>query len=160
MLVPLLAVLAILASIVRLQFRVRNDHKLLLDDWLVLFATVCLVTETGLIYHFSKVLYLSDALNTKLAVYLWIWEDESLLEELSSAKLAYMIAYFAFGWVTIFAVKYSFLALFFPMVTKVKTRLIIWYWVTVAATTVAGIFITLDAFVVCPRFGADDSMCF
>ncbi|KAF2788172.1 hypothetical protein K505DRAFT_379079 [Melanomma pulvis-pyrius CBS 109.77] len=156
-LVLLLAILAVLASIVRLQFRVRNDRRLLLDDWLVLFATVCLVTETGLVFHFSNVLYLSDALNTQLAVYLWIWKDEALLNELFGVKLAYMIAYFAFGWVTIFAVKYSFLALFYPMVTKVKTRLRIWYWVTVAATTIAGIFITLDAFVVCPRFGADDN---
>ncbi|KAF2713933.1 hypothetical protein K504DRAFT_399564 [Pleomassaria siparia CBS 279.74] len=154
-LILLTAILAITASIVRLQFRLRNDHRFLLEDWLVLLGTACLIAETACLYHYRGAVYIYDAANSNADVYLWTQEDYELQRSLYQGGVASMVVYFGLAWGSIFAIKYSFLALFYRMIKKVKKNLTIFYWVTVAATTISALFIVLESFVLCPRFGAD-----
>lgn len=154
MLVLLLACLAVLASLSRLYFRIRQESTLLPEDWLVFFATICLIAETGCVYHLGPVLYITDAATTKPEVYNWILSDPGCLKRLTGFGPAWSDAAFTLAWIAVFSVKFSFLALFYRMVRNVRRPLTIYYWVTVAATAIAGIVVILESFILCPHFGA------
>lgn len=149
-----MACFAVLASISRLVFRLRQDRKLLLDDWLILFGTVCLIAETGCVYDFAPTMYLIDAAIMKKDVYDWISLDKTRFQALAAVGPAWVDASLTLAWVTVFSVKFSFLTLFHRMILNVRRALTIYYWITVVATAVAGIVVILESFILCPHFGA------
>ncbi|KAF2648255.1 hypothetical protein K491DRAFT_722719 [Lophiostoma macrostomum CBS 122681] len=139
-LVILLSCLAVLASACRLFFRFRNDRTLHKDDHLVFLATVCLVAETCCVYYSSDVLYIVTAS---------VGENQDTIktaakDEISRAQhfsLAWFKAYYTLSWLTIWIVKFSFLALFCRMVRKLKKSLTVYYWTTTISTGVTGIVV-------------------
>lgn len=155
----LLTVFAVLASTARLLFRYRSEHHLALEDWLVLFATICLVAETGLVYAFSRMVYFIDGATLNLPVLAFIGKDAALTKELLTAGPSTLVAYFTLGWITIFSIKYSFLALFYKMLRNVSRNLLAYFWCTVAATGMACVVVILESFILCPHFGADAGEC-
>jgi hypothetical protein len=157
-LVIFFAVTAIIASTSRLLFRYRHEDALRLEDYLVLFATTLLVVETGLVYSFTSRLYIIDAATTHLSVLSYVVKEPELAELLLETG-ATLVAYFTLGWAAIFAIKFSFLALFYRMLRNVSRKLMIYFWITVAATAISGVVIILESFILCPRFGADAGMC-
>ncbi|KAF2677066.1 hypothetical protein K458DRAFT_492097 [Lentithecium fluviatile CBS 122367] len=154
-----LAVLAIIASGSRLLFRWRNEDPLRLEDYLVLFATICLVVETGLVYSFTHRLYVIDAATTHLSVLSYVAKDPVLAQQLLETGST-LVAYFSLGWTAIFAIKSSFLALFYRMLRNVCGKLTAYFWCTVAATAISFVVIILESFILCPKFGADAAQCF
>lgn len=153
-----LTVLATIASAARLFFRYRGERKLRLEDWLVAFATVCLIAETGLVISFTRMLYFLDAATIHLPVLAFIARDPTLAAELLSNGPSTLVAYFTLGWIAIFAIKFSFLALFDKMLRGVSSKLRAFYWCTVAATGMCGVVVILESFILCPHFGADAGM--
>lgn len=153
----LLAVLAIAASVFRLVFRLRSEDSLKLEDYLVLFATICLIVETGLVYSFSRRLYVIDAATTHLSVLAYVANDPGYANQLLETGST-LVAYFTLGWVAIFAIKFSFLTLFYRMLRNVNQKLRAYFWCTVAMTAISGVIIILENFILCPKFGADAGM--
>ena len=129
-----------------------------MEDWLVLFATVCLIAETGCVYHFGPMLYLIDAATLDKMVYEWARSDSSRWQYLSNVGPAWLDAYLTLAWVAVFSVKFSFLTLFHRMVRNVKKSLTRYYWITVIATAIAGMIVIAESFFSCPHFGAAASM--
>lgn len=156
--VILLAVIAILASSARLIFRYRGDRTLHLEDYLVGFASICLVIETGLLYDFNRVLYMIDGATLHKPVLAYIGRDPELTKELLDSGPSTLVAYFTLGWLAIWAIKYSFLALFYKMLRNVSRKLTAYFWCTVAATGMSGVVVILESFILCPHFGADAGM--
>jgi hypothetical protein len=149
-----LAVTAIVASACRQLFRYRHEDSLRLEDYLVLLATALLIVETGLVYSFSHRLYVIDAATTHLPVLSYVVKDPEFAQQLLETG-ATLVAYFTLGWAAIFAIKFSFLALFYRMLRNVSRKLRTYFWITVAATGVSGVVIILESFILCPKFGAD-----
>jgi hypothetical protein len=99
-------------------------------------------------------LYYIDAATTNSRVFEWVYSDPARYEELAGVGPAWVDAYMTLAWLAIFGIKASFLALFYRMVRNVKRFLTIYYWVTVATTSVAGVVVVLSSFVLCPHFGS------
>jgi hypothetical protein len=146
------------ASISRLALRFQQERRLLLEDWLIILATVCLIAETGCVYHFSPTLYLIDAATIDPLVNEWIMSDSSRWRSLASLGPAWLDAYLTLAWFSVFSIKFSFLALFHRMIRGVKKSLTRYYWVTVTATAIAGIVVVLESFILCPHFGSAAGM--
>lgn len=136
-------------------FRYRSERTLSLEDYLVAFATMCLIAETGTMYSFVSKMYIIDGATTNLSVLAFISRDADLTKELLDSGMPTLVAYFTLGWLAIFAIKYSFLALFYKMLRNVNRRLTAYFWCTVAATGMSGIVVILESFILCPHFGAD-----
>ncbi|KAJ4357227.1 uncharacterized protein N0V89_001802 [Didymosphaeria variabile] len=156
----LLGILAILASIARLVFRYRSAQTLNLEDYFILFATTCLIAETGLLLSYTGTIYRIDGATLNVSVLKFLTGDPELSKELFNSGPSVLIAYLTLGWLAIFAVKCSFLALFYKMCRNVSRKLRAYFWVTVAATGTSCIVVILESFILCPRFGADATQCF
>lgn len=139
----------------RVIFRLRQDRRLIIDDCFVLFSTVCLVAATGCLYRFHTTLYFVDAATTNRRVNYWMIQDPARFSGFAGSGRSWADAYMTLAWLSIFGIKASFLALFHRMVRNVKRSLTIYFWVTVATTSVAGVVVVLSAFVLCPHFGSD-----
>jgi hypothetical protein len=153
-----LAVLATVASASRLWLRYRDEDLIRPEDYLVLFATICLLIETGLVYSFSRRLFVIDAATTHLSVLAYVAKDPGYASQLLQTGST-LVAYLTLGWVAIFAIKFSFLTLFYRMLRNVNRKLMAYFWCTVAATAISGVVIILENFILCPKFGADAGTC-
>ncbi|KAF2017476.1 hypothetical protein BU24DRAFT_460517 [Aaosphaeria arxii CBS 175.79] len=159
-LVPLLACIAIVASIVRLIFRLRQDARLMLDDWFVLFATLCLVCETATIYHYSHTMYFIDSTFLNSSIRASIISNDYLTRSWSAIRPDWIVASLSLAWLSIFSIKCSFLVLFYRMVQNVQRPLRIHFWVACTFTAIAGVIVIVLPFALCPRFDASSIRCF
>ncbi|KAF1966592.1 hypothetical protein BU23DRAFT_603379 [Bimuria novae-zelandiae CBS 107.79] len=155
-----LGILAVLASTARMGCRYRSAQSLNLEDYFILFATTCLITEMGLLLSFTDTIYRIDGATLNVHVLKYFIGDPELKILLLNGDSSSLMAYLTFGWLAIFAVKFSFLALFHKMCRNVSRKLTAYFWVTVAATVTSGIVVILEGFILCPRFGADATRCF
>lgn len=156
----LLGACAVLASTARLLFRYRGEHKFYMDDWFVLFATVCLIAETGLLYSFVDMLYFIEAAMTEVTVIAHIARNPELTAELLNMGPSTLVAYVTLGWTSIFVIKLSFLALFHRLLRNVSRKLTAYFWCTVVATSLSGVVVIIESFIVCPQIGSNSAQCF
>lgn len=140
-----------------MTFRIRSAQALNLEDYFVLFATTCLVAESALILAFVDTIYTIDGATLELPVLRYVVHDTELSKKFLESGSSIFIAYNTLGWVSIFAIKFSFLALFYKICSNVSRKLTAFFWVTVAATGMCGAIVILEGFILCPRFGAGAS---
>jgi hypothetical protein len=114
----------------------------------------------GLFLSFTETIYRIDGATLNVSILKFLTDDPELRKELFNSGPSILIAYLALGWLAIFAVKCSFLALFHKMCRNVSRNLTAYFWVTVAATGTSCIVVILESFIMCPRFGADAAQCF
>jgi len=131
-----------------------------LEDYFIIFATTCLIAEMGLLLSFTDTIYRIDGATLNINVLKFATVDLDLGKEFTRSGPSVLIAYLTLGWLAIFAVKYSFLALFYKMCRNVSAKLTAYYWVTVAATGMSCIVVIFESFILCPQFGADAARCF
>jgi len=136
-------------------FRYHSHRSLSLEDSLIVFATICLIVETGLILSYTRNLYNIDGATLNLDVLAFFTRDPNLQNALFDSGPSILIAYMTLGWLAVFAVKYSFLALFYKMCRNVSRKLTAWFWCTVAATGMSLVVVMLESFILCPQFGAN-----
>ncbi|KAF2475931.1 uncharacterized protein BDR25DRAFT_212315, partial [Lindgomyces ingoldianus] len=159
----ILLAIACVFSLSRLGFRLHHERRLFLDDYLILFATICLIIETVCIHHFSDRIYFVESASTNWEVMLLLAPgigNTAFQQDFSTWGPAWINGYLSVGWIAIFMVKFSFLVLFWRMVRNVTKRLTIWYWVTVAVTAASGIVVVLEAFILCPHVGKAAAKCY
>jgi hypothetical protein len=114
----------------------------------------------GLFLSFTETIYRIDGATLNVSILKFLTGDPELSKELFNSGPSILIAYLTLGWLAIFAVKCSFLALFHKMCRNVSRNLTAFFWVTVAATGTSCIVVILESFILCPRFGADATQCF
>lgn len=140
--------------VARIAIRLHSHRKLLLDDYLVLFAVANLAAATALAYKNSGNLYLDDALKRypRLAQQI----NPSVFADLLSVSLRYVLAYLAVAWTAIFAIKASFLAFFRLLINRVE-HIHTYYWTVVVITLLSWAFLVAELPIVCPYFGTKAS---
>lgn len=143
-----------------MSFRYRSAAPLKLEDYFILFATSCLIAEMGLLLSFTKIIYRIDSATLDVRVLKFLVTDPELSNELLRSGPSLLIAYLTLGWLAIFSVKCSFLALFYKMCRNVSRRLTAYFWLTVATTGLSCVIVIFESFILCPQFGADAAKCF
>lgn len=143
---------AMMATIARLAMRILQHRRLFLDDGFLLFACACLSAATGLLHRFLPVMYLDEGLNfSPLTTPFGPQEIDDLIWY---QKMVY--SFVVLSWVTIFAVKLSFLVFFRSLIRRLIWMNTYWKVVIVISLLACGFNICQD-FIACPHF--DLSMC-
>lgn len=145
-----------LAAIGRLATRFTYQKRLFADDYMLLFGCSSLIaafTLTNVMFediYFDMSLILGPG---KLV------EQESTSAGFVNRILKYQQLSFTaevLCWVTIFAVKMSFLLFFRQLINRLKGLLTYWT-ATVGIVVVSGIFCICSIFISCPHFGVSSS---
>lgn len=143
---------AMLATISRLIIRGRVQKRLLVDDYVLLFGCSALIAAFTLVnvmyedINFDMFLVFGPAEQ----VYQVSTSPDFNSRILRFQKLSFSASILC--WVTIFAVKISYLVFFRQMLDRLK-RLMIYWRVTMGIVVVSGLFCICSVYISCPRFG-------
>ena len=140
---------ASLSVVARTALRLRYQKRLFVDDAFVFFAEICLCASFGLLYASADSTYLEEALLIRPKVAEIPPDFLHRLLSLHALNTAFLILTYT----SIFAVKFSFLLLFRVLVRRVQ-KLVNFWWMAVAITTIAWIVCTVGLILICPYFGA------
>lgn len=147
---------AILATIGRVIIRLQYQTRLSADDYVLLFGCSSLVAAFTLI----NVMFESLFFHTGLL----LGSVEPVLQELTSAGFEkdilvlqrLVVSNETMCWITVFAVKISYLLFFRHLLNRMKSHLTYWT-VTMCIVIVSGIFCICNIFILCPQFGVSAS---
>ena len=140
--------MAILAFTARMVHRLKTRLRLSLEDYVLMFGVACLSAVTGILYRFTRIVFLFEATaGARPIYYIFTIQDIILLEEESSIILIGSVG-MCLVWTVIYSVKFFFLALFRLLISRVSTRISIYFWVVVAVTTL--FWVTQISFSVIP----------
>lgn len=134
--------------IMRLALRIFTRRRLYLDDYILFFGLACLTAATYLVYSFSHLIFLSNAVRLDPLVAPTLSETTKLINSLKIID-----SFLALIWTTTFAVKLSFLVFFKQLIERVSKKITIYYWVVVGVTILTWMFLVSEAFILCPYFG-------
>ena len=140
--------IAIIAAITRTVIRFRLRRRLLLDDYLLGFACVCLIAADILLYKTLPVLYLIEELSFDPAS---VTLPAGFLQQVSPHQKM-IFSYVVMAWSVIYLVKFCFLYLFRLLIDRLKGLVRYWWFVVGITAISSGICICYE-FIVCPRFG-------
>ncbi|KAF2867538.1 hypothetical protein BDV95DRAFT_446102, partial [Massariosphaeria phaeospora] len=138
------------AFVGRLAVRLTIRRKLYLDDYLLIFGTCGLVAATVIMYRFTHLIFVLNALKY----------DKSILPtkaDLNAIGSAQGINYslIAMVWTATCCVKLCFLASFKTLISNVSIRITVWYWAAVALSIIQWILGFSVPFIICPSVGND-----
>ncbi|KAF1967797.1 hypothetical protein BU23DRAFT_572950 [Bimuria novae-zelandiae CBS 107.79] len=142
---------AVLACLGRMVIRMSSRGKLQLDDGLLIFALVCLLFSTAIMYQVAPNYYLVQAL---------IRGDPDA-EAIATPQLAKLTRHYnwtfaniVLSWTAVFGVKASYFALFYPMMTVMSKRVIWFFWAAVAFSGASYIVLAFGSnFILCKELG-------
>jgi hypothetical protein len=150
--------LAIISVIGRCVIRLRSHNRPTIDDYFVLFGTVCLVVATGIFHADFESTYLSQAVYLDPSIVLQAPAPK--LIKVANTHMAYIGTELVFLWTATFAVKFSFLVFFWQLVQSVNKKILTYFWIVVGLTTVSWMFVVSEPFILCPYFGMESSELF
>ena len=153
-----------MAAFTRIGIRLHTRSRLHLDDFMLLFACICLVAATALLYHGTVAIYFAEqlALNPKqlasvsAATPVNPMAVETLLDQLVLFQRI-IWSYLALTWTAIFAVKFAFLVFFRRLVDRLPVLTMFWKFVLACTVLVYG-FCVCDAFISCSKLGMASRM--
>lgn len=137
--------LALLSVIGRMITRSYTRRRLDSDDYLLLFALICLGASTGLVHVFYQTIFVAQAVTVDPTVKF----PQDRCRHLSETRQI-VNSFLCIIWTTIFAVKLSFLALFRLLVRRLPKPITNYYWATVGITIATWIFFIAEPFILCP----------
>lgn len=141
-------ILAVLAVAGRLALRVFTRRRLFLGDAFVIFGLACLCAATALSYHMTRTLPIGEALQRYSGIVILAEQNQSLLSDMEFAASVFCLI-----WTTTYAVKFSFLVLFWQLIQRVSKWLTRYYWVVVGTCIISWLFVISEPFVLCQYFG-------
>ncbi|KAI0913395.1 hypothetical protein F4823DRAFT_630704 [Ustulina deusta] len=129
-------------------------RRVCLDDIILVVGFLSLIAATVIFYERARTLYLIFGLSRNDEIITLIAS-----QEISTVynQLNWSFGYTTTLWTTIFSVK---LCCFVFFRTLMPLRLVRYYWVAVALTITAWIYLVLQPLISCPYFGASSSKCF
>lgn len=155
-LISVLFTAAILATIGRLAIRFSYQNRLFADDYVLLFGCSSLIASFTLtIVMFEDIYFDMGLIMGPLELVL----QESTSGDFENRILRFQQLSFSTNvlcWVTIFAVKMSFLLFFRQLLGRVKAVLTYWT-VTGGIVIVSGLYCICSIFIACPHFGISSS---
>lgn len=144
--------LAVVAAAARIIVRFWFTKKLRLDDYLLLISCASLTAATGVLYYGTSSIFLGSelALDPISVTQSGINEGDVIRKVEQISKINWV--YLTLSWVTIFMIKFGFLALFRLLVNCLPRIYAFWKAVT-AFTTLVFAFAVCDTFIACPKMG-------
>ena len=136
--------LAMIAATIRTVIRMRRFHKIAADDWALFFGVLLLIPGTVLLFVAVQSNYNSE----KKAVDPNANPIELLNDAVHGTQL--VLAADVFLWLTVYAIKFSFLFFFRQLVDRLH-GLTIWWWVVFSLLLPMGILNATTNFIACPH---------
>ena len=146
--------LAIVAFLIRGYIRIRIHQKVQVEDYILLFAVVCLCAVTGLIYATLPAMY------ALVQPDLHGFENDlmfDLLGEIPRVSKTQNSAQ-TIWWLVIYFVKIAFLFFFRRLISRLR-GLNIWWWLATILTTFAGLVSMAVPWLTCPYFTIEGLLC-
>ncbi len=147
--------IAILSASVRVGFRIKFHRRLFADDAFLIFACLTLTALFATALYYTPTTFLvSDVLNSQ--------SQEGPTMSLASVDIGAVISSFrkdqflrgSLAWITVFAVKFSFLSFFRPLTERLPRLL--QHWRIVVAVNVLGfLYCVASGFLGCIEPGDD-----
>ena len=136
-----------LVTVARLAIRAHQHRRLFLDDAFLLVGCACLCAGTGVLHRLLPVLYLDERLILEPETTPLVPQD--IENFIWYQKMAY--SFVTVTWVTIFAVKFSFLFFFRKLISRLSGMITYWK-IVISVTVVACGFSVCEKFIACPHF--------
>ena len=146
--------LAIIAFVIRSYIRIRIYKKVFVEDFLLLFAVVCLCVATALAYvtlpgQYASLQVILHGFDNGLAFGLLGKIPEVSKEENVASTI---------WWLVIFPVKLAFLFFFRRLISRMR-GLNLWWWCSTAFTVIAGLVCVVANWLTCPYFSIAGVLC-
>ena len=147
--------IALIAACARTVIRVRKFGRFFIDDYFFFLGIATLITGTGILYVIVPAQY------AVIAVGAGGGGGEPLSPEFFdkiTANIVIAAAGATITWVTIFAVKFSFLFFFRTLVRRLK-KLTIWWWFILAVMIPAAVTDIAAIYMGCPQVSSGQWYC-
>ncbi|KAF2710092.1 hypothetical protein K504DRAFT_466522 [Pleomassaria siparia CBS 279.74] len=150
--VPIVLVTSLCAVAGRVYLKLQHRRKLAIDDYFLLFGTVCFIAATGLYYSMVDDVYISLLVGTDPSlIALLSPADQITLSERMLRMLKTHAAFHFLVSTTLLMVKMGFLH-FIRKAVLTRPRLYVFWKITVLITIIFSIFLMLIPFMACPHF--------
>ena len=148
-------------ALIRLILQLKLHHRLFLEDFFLFLAVLCLIASTTLTFYYMEIMYLSQELIFNHDRFILLLEHDPshadyIVDTFVNEGQPFYFACPALLWVSIFAVKFNYLAFFRRLIDRVKPLIIYWRFV-VAVTIVSFPLCVLPLKVNRVKWGLDDS---
>lgn len=159
----LFCVIAIIGATAGTAICVHKGHQHIVDESLLLFACLCLVAATALLYKTASPLYqlmMGAAAEKAVPGLKQEIPNDSVIEMVSKIE-RYSYAFGALIWAVVFAVKSCYLHFFRLLIDRQQT--LVNYWkAAIITTSIAAVFNICASFEACPKFGGQNckSLCY
>jgi hypothetical protein len=152
--IGVLSGLAVVLTIGRLIIRFLTRRRLYVDDGFLSVACILLLASTIIFYQRCYYEYIEQGILTSVpsSVGEAVKNMDQMLEQ-NSWELTNHLLF----WTAAFAVKWSYFALFKPLVRNMSRLVVRYYWFSVGASVVCWMFFCLQSLIACPYFGQDAS---
>ena len=140
-----------MAAITRLAIHLKHRRELFVDDYLVMFATACLLVQTGILYKYTDMVYIISVVSTNPLGYTLFTRSELLG---LVGMLKWSNTFVCFAWTVDYTIKLSFLAFFWTVVRDVSQRLTRYWWFVLCFVAISWLFNMIENFIIC---GANNS---
>lgn len=147
--------MCILAVAVRIAIRIKWRRQLSLDDYFLLFGLASLSGAAGLAFRLMRILFLTEVLVSENPVD-YVFSVQDILE--FNVAMAVVSSLVVLSWTATYAVKFSFLALFRKLISRLSKKITIYFWIIVGLTLISWAYIVVEPFILCPVFGLSSSM--
>ena len=142
----ILFALAIVTASTRTAIRVRFQHRLFADDAFLILACLALTALFATNLYYTSNVYLVGAILQGQSQ-----EGSTVSPAISSYRKAQFLRG-SLAWLTIFAVKFSFLSFFYPLTDRLP-RLILYWRMVVATNIIAFVYCVTCGFLGCLQSG-------
>lgn len=145
----------ILAVAIRIAIRIKWRRQLSLDDYFLLFGLASLSGAAGLAFRLMRVLFLAEVLVADHPVN-YVFSAQDILE--FNVAMAAVSSLVILSWTATYAVKFSFLALFRQLISRLSKKITIYFWIIVGFTLLSWAYVVVEPFILCPVFGLHSSI--
>lgn len=145
----------ILAVAIRIAIRIKWRRQLSLDDYFLLFGLASLSGAAGLAFRLTRILFLTEVLVADHPVN-YVFSAQDILE--FNVAMAVVSSLVILSWTATYAVKFSFLALFRQLISRLSNKITIYFWIIVGFTLLSWAYVVVEPFILCPVFGLHSSI--
>lgn len=125
--------------------RIYTRRRLDADDYFLIFGLLCLGAGTVLVHLFCQTIFFIQAIQIDPPRIFPADQYEQL-----SKTYAAILSFLCIIWTAIFAIKFSFLALFRLLIRRLPKPIIRYYWITVGVTITTWLFFIAEPWIYCP----------
>lgn len=148
--VPFILATSLCAVAGRVFLKLHYRRNLDVDDYFLLFGTICFIAATGLYYSMMDGLYISLLLGTEPELIVLLTPAQQIA--LFTGQLKMHAAFHFLVSTSIFAVKIGFLY-FFRKIVQMRSRQYLFWKIVVLITVIFSLYFMIIPFIACPIFG-------